>query len=847
MKLYNRQGDPVDVPDDQVQSAFQSGEFGLPKGTRIPVVMGGVLGSVPSDKLGDAFENKATLATPEEIHKGELEEKYGGVAGGAAAAGIGAARGLTVGLSDPLAVGTARAFGGDEAAEKTRAYLEGVKEQHPIASTAGEIAGVVAPALLSGGAAAGVEAGVEGANLARVGAEGVEGATALADTAKAAGAVAKARNAVAPVAKVLGAPVHAITEAGGAVERAVAKVVGTDAAGLAGRIGQKIATKGASAAVESALFNVGSEISESTFGDTDLTGEKLLIAAGHGALLGGAFGAGVGAAGELGRAVLGRVAPQLSKIAEEQAFKSINARKAFTNEANKIPGGTAAVGRRLLDEGIVAAGDTVEQMAPKVTEARAGAGKAIGKMLEQADAAGMAGPKLQTIFDRVEDDVLKELSVMGATNSGAVAKVTSILTDLKNFAGVEGTADMSGARLTFKGAQEFRTRLDDLIKWNTNPMAPVNETTVAMKGIRNAIEGELVNAGEESAAKMGGSFKAEYESAKLRYRQLAVADKAAQDAVDRAQANASHSLTDKIYGAAGVASGFAHAGPLGAMGGLLAGQASKIVRTRGNSTAAVMLDKLSAISGVERAAQTVDREIDRGVAGFFGTGKRVPPKVRFRAISGGEDSKKEYQARVEAVAKSVAAADGHADGIASKTADLQAHAPETSAAFQRTALTATAYLAQQIPAGHKDFRSLQPQFQTPRVSDSEEYRFNRVFDAVHDPTTVLESMAKGRVSHDQVEAVKAVYPKLFAEMQTKVVEHLHSMKAPLAYDKRVQLGILLDVPTDATLDPDFIKTMQANFAGEDGNSKEGASAPTAPKRSMGDMSASMQLPGQSLK
>src|SRR6185436_18297619 len=86
--------------------------------------------------------------------QGELEQRarnelaqdmYGGALGTTAAAIASAERGATAGLSDPYMRNVAGA--------STAHQLEQIKETHPTVSTVGEIAGAIAPTLVSGGLA----------------------------------------------------------------------------------------------------------------------------------------------------------------------------------------------------------------------------------------------------------------------------------------------------------------------------------------------------------------------------------------------------------------------------------------------------------------------------------------------------------------------------------------------------------------------------------------------------------------------------------------------------------------------------------------------------------------------
>ena len=45
------------------------------------------------------------------------------------------------------------------------------------------------------------------------------------------------------------------------------------------------------------------------------------------------------------------------------------------------------------------------------------------------------------------------------------------------------------------------------------------------------------------------------------------------------------------------------------------------------------------------------------------------------------------------------------------------------------------------------------------------------------------------------------------------MEDLIEKGGDVAYDKRLSLGILLEIPTDKSLSPDYMRNMQANFAG----------------------------------
>lgn len=95
-----------------------------------------------------------------------------GVSGDLAAGAVGAARGATFGVSDPLLLGAAEAFGGNP--EEYRRTLRLLRETSPNATLAGELGGAGAAAIATGGATGGLRLGTGLA--ARVGVGAIEGA-----------------------------------------------------------------------------------------------------------------------------------------------------------------------------------------------------------------------------------------------------------------------------------------------------------------------------------------------------------------------------------------------------------------------------------------------------------------------------------------------------------------------------------------------------------------------------------------------------------------------------------------------------------------------------------------------
>lgn len=502
-----------------------------------------------------------------------------------------------------------------------------------------------------------------------------------------------------------------------------------------------------------------------------------------------------------------------------------------------IPGGVRAVGRELLDSGLIKGGESLEQIAPRVAQAREEAGSAIGRLLEGADEAGLQGPKVTEVIDRVRKEVMPRLHTMGETNQGVIDSVERVLNDFRRYGGVqevgarlpETAAEIAAreaqiatnydARVGFKQLQSFRSQLDDIIKWNSSPLAPINEKTEAFKAIRGAIESALVDAGEAAAKERGASFAKEYAAAKLRYRRLAVADKAASDALERASANQALSLTDKIAGVGASATALATHGPLGLLAGPVASYGSKLIRERGNSTAAVLFDKASAFGAVERQVRRVDADIDNAVAKFFGKKAEAPQlKAPAGTVAPKEAPAKEFERRVQEVAAAAADKPRASAVVLAKTSPIAEHMPNVRAAIADTSSRAVTYLQAHIPEGRVEQFSATPQLDKPSVSDIQRQQFLDRARTVSNPLSAVADFSKGKASREQIEALRVVYPKIYAQLSQKVDDELASRKAPVPYQKVIQLSSILGRPLSASQDPAFILALgQADKSHPQGN------------------------------
>jgi hypothetical protein len=209
---------PVEIPDADAPDAVLSGRYGLEQGKRVVLYApDGTTGTVPTESAPQAFQDGYTFAPQTDIMAKEIEDRYGVIGAKLLAGGAGAARGLTLGLSDRAL----RNFGVEAGT------LRDLKEGAPITSGASEVVGAIAPVVLSGGS----------------------------------GAVAKGASATAP---------SLVAGIGNAAGKGAVKLVGLEGAtSVLGRAGAKALELGVAGAAEGALYGAGQAVTEDALGRAD--------------------------------------------------------------------------------------------------------------------------------------------------------------------------------------------------------------------------------------------------------------------------------------------------------------------------------------------------------------------------------------------------------------------------------------------------------------------------------------------------------------------------------------------------------------------------------------------------
>jgi hypothetical protein len=835
--MVDRDGNVHDVPAAQASALFRSGNLGFAPDAAVPVDTGGQIQLLSGAEAGKALltDFSATATGQEDLANQTERREMAGVGHTLAAAGIGAGNALTLGFGKAAAAGAGQLIGGDTGQDAVEDYIRRSERQHGTAMGLGEVGGFLAPLVFSGGT-----------SLAARGA--AAGETALGRGAVAASERSLLARGVEATGNFATAPMRAVSSLGEGAANLAER--GAVAAGLdAGGASVRVLRGAAQGAAEMPFYSVGQAVSDATIHDKDLTAEQLVAAAGHGALFGAVGGGALSVAGQLlaggGKLAVkageraGELASSLGvdipkslgEVAERKAIQSTgaNLRQIEALEGAGMAETRAKAARMIVEDLPKELGEKPGAILSHARQAEAAVsletkiGQEVRGSLRAIDEAGIAKPSVEAIVDggraiaeRLEATPLAEKEARAIRRS------------------VESFEKKAGEP-TFEELWEMRKRLDKTI--NFKAAGEGNSLEQAKLEFRRLIESTIEKDAAKASAELGAEHAATYAKAKSDFRAATWIREATEKGAASEARNRSVGLSEQL----GALGGFTLGG--GGIPGLVAGAASSVaqnlVRRYGDQVVAslahqaIRTDMVNAISKTfgnalsERAASYVSREaLASRVAAAPGRGAWLAESESVSARQTKRDDEslaKQYAKTREQLASVTPASLEH------RTAGL-ADAPGLRAAVVQQATVARDFLASKMPPAPPEAHPLQPGASAARPpSPAEMQKFIRYSRAVDDPMSVLDDLHEGRLNRESVEALKAVYPKIYGEVQGAVLGAISQRRQALSYQQEVQLGTLLGVPTNPSMRPQAIAAAQSIYAQQPPPPSPGPKAPKEPK------------------
>lgn len=351
---------------------------------------------------------------------------------------------------------------------------------------------------------------------------------------------------------------------GGAIIPAGAAASGV---GLAARLGRGALAGGLSGAVQGAGSSRGDA--------ADMRGD---------ALLGGAFGAGVGALGPglgaAGSAAISRMPQGLKDKASEYAMRAAGYLPSDLKRIFKGPGESAVrrQGRELLDAGVIPVGGNASDVMHRIAEARPQAGRAVGEFIEQADASG-ARFDPTPFLERAQ----REIVDANALNPALEPLTSTVQTHL---AKQRKIAEDLGGTIPFRLAQDWKSGAQDVLNYG-NPWnnAGPSATQASMSKDLARIVKEGID--DQVGDVLGPGARDGFQAARRRYGALADADAVSRKAAASLEGGSTFGLKDVLAGSGASSAAAAMGDPmLAAVVAPGVAALSRLSRTRGNSVLA---------------------------------------------------------------------------------------------------------------------------------------------------------------------------------------------------------------------------------------------------------------------
>jgi len=759
--------------------------------------------AVPLAGLDQALTAGYQYEGADSVKQYDLEKEANTVSGMAKTGAEAIARGATVGLSD---VALTSALGDDY---RERALAR--QQANPTLSTAGEVAGAVAPILASGGT-----------GLA------ARGVTAL-------GAPARG--------------VAALGRGGEALAAAALRTAGATGTSALGRVGARAVSMGVGGAVEGAAYGVGKEVSDAALGGTEITAEKLLAGAEDGALfgaLGGGILGGAGqAVGEAGKRAISAMtggkslAEAAKSFAEKRAVKAVtgNYKKAYDEitRFGKNPERLERLGRKLIDRNV-----NVDDLGEAITGLGAQADDAAARMTAVAKELDASGVKADAkkLIERWDEQVAKLRSVDLDDYQKVAAELEQKIAPLRRRVdGPKGVfhvkRDATGKRtrtpaqgeeaITFSDFWKLRQNFDKTVKWNQRAQTVSSDELREMRRVfddtlTEAVDGaddglRAAASGGDEAAKAaldsGETLTGRWKAAKEDYHDFVTLKDAGEELRLNREKNRWVSPSD--YGAGGlfgvgamqalIASGGAALPSLliSTAVGAGASVAHKFIRERGSAMIAQAAERMAKVDGqLLRSA--------RVIAGVDKAKRVVTPAVlgvvklqeRFEQLSGEVSALTSQPARMTS-------------RLAAMTGPLDSEQPELGVALRERVVGDYQFLAAETPQPiGRVGQTLTPNAVKVRYSPPDMKRWLAKAEALDKPMSVVKKLERGIIDRDGLSALKARRPEIFQDLRVRVAEACAERGKELPPQQRVLLSLVFDITADPSMEPAAIRDMQAS-------------------------------------
>jgi len=592
---------------------------------------------------------------------------------------------------------------------------------------------------------------------------------------------------------------------------------------------KKSVAKGAGSAVEGTFYGIGELVEENALGNADFNAENLVAYGGKGALFGGFIGAGLGGVGKTvslvvpkikGNKLIGATVEKIDNFKQNMTNPTYNAMKLAgfaDNEIEKllmqqpkmaknIP---EVVGKVMRSEGVgrsLASNSKLLENSRKYLDK---VGSKIGKILKSVDDEVTDKSLFPTVSDIAEKQI-DELTLLknkfqrpdgSSLNKEALGYIDRIDSEIES---IWSKNLLNNKPYTAIQLQDMKMKFHKLGRYDKTGILTVKDDINRIMG--KAVRDELVSFANKVDSPLGKQLQTQLGD----YNSLATFVSKFSKKIG-GQTNFPR-LRDVFFGLGAYSYGMA---PTSAAG--IAALTSAFAKSD-------LKNKLMVLSNIERGNKKVSQKIFSSVNKFFKEAGKFDkvPAISASLLIGSPLAKKTKGDLIlgkpkddrEAIKNMSNNLDKMKDSpqFASKVlldANLQSGAPQTYQQVRAVAGRALVFLDSKLPRKSLNVNPfIKKSYPT---SDQEIYKFKKYLQAIQNPMSVLKDLNNGNLSREGIEAIRYVYPIIYSEIQSSVYDVLEKAEGETSYKQRLQLGILMDMPTDLALEPNSIKGLQALY------------------------------------
>jgi len=653
-----------------------------------------------------------------------------------------------------------------------------------------------------------------------------------------------------------------VAKVGQLVERSLASRLAIEAGTTAGTkaLAKGIMTKAAASGIENAVVAAPQAITEAALGEPDRAAETLLMGLG----IGSVFGAGGHLGGKMAAAIkeselANKAKTQIVEALKDKMNPNALAVEALNPTVSKL-GKTQAVEEAFNEAGEVV-GTTVSKDLDKVGETL----RNYGIMDDYAIVDPQKGfnKKLESSLDDLSANIRKDFDLLDNTY-GTEALINKNELGVNIINAIENNVDLKIKHgnlrpafykelnnfideiptefITLNEANHYKALIQDKVK------ASFGTETYTIKDMVNTIPKEINKMVREKTLSLDRAVGERIIKNQVDFANLAAAKKISDHSVTREAANNDFGLTSYISGGAGATvgatTGALIAGPAGAaVGGALGGAVGAVLRnysrTHGNQILSNLFAKNSkGILIAEQAMKNTGKRLDE-IKGALDKIGKYAPKVRKSNIATsaairllGEGDSKEAKNIPDLTkpandrAKDFMRINKNVGAVINSPESMQQTIEKAISFFtENEAPMIGTHYGMKLTATLQYLHSITPKPPRPnspfasnkawQPSFSETEKFNRKLDVILDPFVVIEELKTGTLTQDHVEALEAVYPVIYQDIKSKIIEEVTANPTQLPFKARVQLGILFKDPNlDPLMTPQAVQALQGSLAVE---------------------------------